>query len=176
MEFGRINGDNKTIRLPHVNPRLFNSYVQWLYTGNVIVLDSNEISEDIGGNTQYYQLTQLWFIAEELKDTGLRNTVIDAMMELHRESGQPITLSSIKLAYRKGCTGATLRNYIVDCHVAYLTMESLREMQKKIPFDFAFDLLCAKIKARDAGNVDHMRSFQHRCTYHEHYEDAPICI
>lgn len=82
----------KVIRLPKVDAKIFTTYLQWAYSGEIMLFDSNigpgddeEYDGDEDGLIRYHALVDFYNLADYLDDKLLRNKIIDEFFALDRE-------------------------------------------------------------------------------------------
>ncbi|KAK5713456.1 hypothetical protein LTR15_011156 [Elasticomyces elasticus] len=74
---GFKEAEEKVIRLPETTPATFGAYLQWAYSGSVVVVDDKELKADVTGTKNRWRLAKLYVLANFLADIPLQNKVID---------------------------------------------------------------------------------------------------
>ena len=108
-------GAKKLIRLPEVEPGMFSSYLNWVYTSNVVV-EVEEDSRDPEARLAYEQdgLMRLYVLGDVLDDLPLRN---QTLKDLANIVSQPSS-QSVTWAYEHTPAISNLRQVLV--HLAAL--------------------------------------------------------
>ncbi|KAK4952511.1 hypothetical protein LTR10_009317 [Elasticomyces elasticus] len=111
---GFREAQDKIIHLPDVGPATFRAYVQWIYSGNVVVVDGEELRSDDKGDQRQWRLIKLYVLGEILSDMLLRNKITDGYRECCRSNGYGAGPASIGLAYEHTPAGSTMRKLLLD--------------------------------------------------------------
>ncbi|KAK5695251.1 hypothetical protein LTR97_008757 [Elasticomyces elasticus] len=167
---------DKIIRMAEVEPATFRSYLQWLYSRDVVVLTAAELATDVKDESLVSRLVKLYLLADVLADTLLRNRIIDEIQLSLGKNNTCLGIGHINWAYESTPATSTLRKLIVDDHVRNSSWYAswLETARPSLPADFFADLAIGiaktnwkqPIRPRDAG----------RCTYHEHDDEFPSCV
>lgn len=75
MESSMIETVRNQITLPEESPKLFESFIKWLYTGDVAVADGVIVCHD---SLDFYILADKWCIEQ------LKNAITDSVKEFHK--------------------------------------------------------------------------------------------
>ncbi|KAK3621337.1 hypothetical protein LTR56_022873 [Elasticomyces elasticus] len=175
---GFREAQDKVTHLPEVSPATFRAYVQWIYSGTVVVMDSEELRSDYKGDQtseRQMRLMKLYVLADVLLDTLLRNKVIDEYLQCCRSAGGagPVTIG---LVYEHTPAGSTMRKLLLDEN-AYNIRERtswLEECRDQFNIDFLRDLVIAISKGHTKGSAENPWTSQ-PCRYHEHDDEFPRC-
>ena len=79
--------EDKTIKIHDFEPDVFDDYLQWVYTSVVpietgSILESSESGKLAEIRKRRNQLTDLYVLGYFLLDTSLRNTIVDAIIQV----------------------------------------------------------------------------------------------
>ena len=170
-------GQEKLIRLPEINIDTFLVYLQWVYSGRIVITDGHGKLLGAETTTSGYPLTQLYVTAEFLGDTLLRNKIIDRLRKLAGPKRGVPTLQMIHFAYENTATAkSTLRKLFVDCirltgsteffekHSDGLPKQLFVEMAMSWAEDSPLHTMTWRFLAKGSG-----------CHYHEHDDVVPTC-
>lgn len=167
-------GLEKLIRLPEVKSELFAVYLQWAYTGEIVVLDPEAAAKDDKGSRTYYELTRLYILADMLDDKLLRNTIIDHCFAVHREKRFKPATDTTTLTYQGLPESSTLRRLILVFYHEHTSPEWLTAASKKVPRAFLAELLIKAARGDSkCGSIERLE--RRKCEYHEHDEALPAC-
>lgn len=172
----------RIIRLPEEEPSNFETYMHWVYAGIVRPIAQEAFESALADDnndcipqcwlTLVGELAELYTIADRLDDRGLRNAIIDSILNDSDRSQLGPTVSAIQIAYSATAAGSMLRKLMVD----YLLRSPdehrkswLEATRESLPDDFIFDI------ALSAGAEPESPSLGSRCEYHEHEEGTPGC-
>ncbi|KAK3659395.1 hypothetical protein LTR56_001285 [Elasticomyces elasticus] len=166
----------KVIRLPDIKPSIFRAYLQWIYSGHVVVLTAAGLSADHKGIDSRVELVKLYALADVLADTPLRNRIIDEIRASLVEHQMGFGVRAICFAYENAPARCTLHRLIVDHNVhnskTYTTW--FEDYRTKLPSEFFTDLAIG-ISKTGWERPPHPRDAA-RCTYHEHDDECPKCV
>ena len=162
----------ETVRLPEVDVAIFKIYVQWIYTGEIVVIDPEELTDHESKNapTRYLRLTQLYVLADRLEDVHLRNAVVDTFLKLVDETRKCPSIRAIEKAYEQTAGGSMLRILFSDYYVQLDCAEWFKECREDLPQDFIFDVL---VQSKQCSKIE--PAWEDRCRYHEHNGKVPKC-
>lgn len=101
-------GAHKLIRLPEVEPDIFSSYLNWVYTGGLAV---NVPKQDpvTPKETKYGNFVKLYLLGDTLDDLSLRNSTMGILVN----SNYQLMPASITLAFEHTPTQSLLRKMLV---------------------------------------------------------------
>ncbi|KAK5683356.1 hypothetical protein LTS10_004887 [Elasticomyces elasticus] len=170
---GFKEAQEKVIHLPEVQPATFRAYVQWIYSGAVVVTDFEEHKTDVKGRSCRESLVKLYILADIIAHTLLRNKTIDEYVASCRSTEYGTNPALIKVAYKQCPAGSMLRKLFVDENVYFSTdrVAWLQEERDQFPVEFLRDLVVAM-----AGKTDALGDpWETSCEYHEHGDEFPSC-
>lgn len=105
----------RSLKLPDLNVEDFKRYIHWAYSGEVVVVDSEDGGEeDDKGAKERMLLARLYVVGDQLGETLLRNTVIDKMFDLNEKTGSGMGADPITIAYAQTPEGSKLRLLVRD--------------------------------------------------------------
>lgn len=167
--------DSKEVHLPDIELETFQTYVHWMYTGEVIVVDR---VDDKSGTAKesYGRIIQLYIAADRLENARLRNDTMTKLLERTRDGTLP-AVEAIRAAYQNTIEGSTLRRYVVDARHAQSAERStmwLKSHREELPLDFIVDYANALALYKGTTQVPDAR-LQPKCWYHEHNGELPYC-
>ena len=177
---------DKTIRLPEVQSADFETYMQWAYTGMIVLKNeatnvatneaTNEATQDDRRAKKlalHKELTRLYVLADRVDDMCLRNAVIDEFINRGDRSG--LGVFSTSFAYKHTPDGSTLRALIANTYASLAPWNRLgnnfKENKARMHEDFIFDMLVLCIQGGAT-----RPTWQNRCEFHEHNDEVPKCV
>ncbi|TKA81610.1 hypothetical protein B0A55_03559 [Friedmanniomyces simplex] len=165
----------KVVRLLEVSEETFRAYVQWMYSGTVVVMDKQEHEADADCCVHEVNLVKLYILADTLAALPLRNKTIDEYVVFSRSPSSGTVSLCIKLAYKHTPVGSRLRELFVDENVywsAYWTKWLKRQLHH-LPVEFISDLAIGMAERGWVRPTD--PCMREKCAYHEHDEEFPAC-
>jgi len=171
--------DDNTVQYPDCTPDVFAIYVQWIYSGAIVLLDTPALETDVLGSEQRKLLLGLYILADKLRDAALRNRTIDAYItSLHKAERSP-GVRAIKRVWDNTPESSQLRklllNYALHTSGECLASE-LQTNRESLPPAYMTDVAIAFAKADwDKSKL----VWPHKspaCTYHDHDLDDPPCL
>ncbi|KAK4897823.1 hypothetical protein LTR27_004595 [Elasticomyces elasticus] len=111
---GFKEAEDKIVRLPETAPATFRAYLQWAYSGGVVVVDEEELKADVEGQNCRWRLAMLYVLASFLADTPLQNKVIDEYIGSLRSVTYGIGPCGVVFAYEHTPAGSSLRRLLVE--------------------------------------------------------------
>lgn len=166
---------NGRINLPNVEPRAFECYIQWLYTGEVPVEFGKQGTTNMEvAFVAYDLLMDLYMLGHFLLDAGFQNAVIDSTLKTKRETTIYPGAGSIRQIWDETPEDCTMKRLITRWWVSSCKPTSV-EKEKHLPADFQVALLQGFIELRNNNNMLSRPSYDTRCDYHEHDDKLPEC-
>ena len=92
------------VLLPDTEPRIFEGYLQWLYTSTL----------SSSGPSEYHDMVEFYILGDFLDDLKFRNAALDRIMSRSLEIHNPPGPSAIGLAWEKMLPGSSLRQVITE--------------------------------------------------------------
>ncbi|KAK5703347.1 hypothetical protein LTR17_022213 [Elasticomyces elasticus] len=173
---GFKEAEEKVIRLPETTPATFGAYLQWAYSGSVVVVDEEELKADVTGTRNRWRLAKLYVLANFLADIPLQNNVIDNYVGSLRSTKHGTGLCGLKLAYEHTPTGSWLRRLFVEEWSGTIrhakNVKYFEANRDELPVEFQGDLIIALVALAEPVQKGIPMI---ACKYHEHNEEYPQC-
>ncbi|KAI4634342.1 hypothetical protein J4E83_001660 [Alternaria metachromatica] len=142
----------RIIRLPEDDPEIFNIYINFLYTGNVVTnaIEEPKTATHIVG--EMHVLGRLYVIGEKLQDKATKNSAIKSLLEVayEKDANGKIyspSIDTITYVYRGTCAGSLGRRLLVDLWVK-ISPEYMAKNAETLPKEFLIDLAVALLADR----------------------------
>lgn len=150
------------------------AYIQWVYSGDIVVEDNEEIATDDGPLFNgLSNLARLYVAGDVLGDTRIRNAVIDNIIKTHADTQVAPGCQSVAVAWNFTPEDSTLRKLIIDFYL-YASFDTwFKEVSAQFPRSFLVDLVCGRMANNNAAPT--LPSSANKCKYHEHDEFVPQC-
>lgn len=150
----------RIIKLPEDDPKVFNVYINLLYTGRVA---TDSLESPRTGKVrceEMYALGQLYVVCEKLQDKSTKNSVIQSLLEVGLEqepngSSYPPNINTIICVYRGTCAGSLGRRLLVDLWVK-INGEFLATNAEILPKEFLVDLAVTLLRDRPDKKPEHV--------------------
>ena len=176
----------KTVKLPEVDVESFSIYLQWLYTGEIVVSeeglddDANmrllpETERQRLGHQHHFPLLKLAVLADKLGDAQLSNNVTDAVIRVARILCIGLSPEHIRLIYEQLPENSTFRRLVVDFYKVKVRVSFLMENKAHFPADFIFDLMVDLKKDKAMSKSSAEKYPGDHCKYHQHNDKVPQC-
>jgi hypothetical protein len=94
----------KRVSLPDVEVRIFESYVQWLYTSELVT----------SGSSEAVDFAQLYILGDFLDDLAFRHAVLDSIMSGFLEDKRPPGGKAVQLAWDYTPSNSALRRLVKE--------------------------------------------------------------
>lgn len=172
-----IESQNRSIILPESRSRVFQSYAAYVYNGEIdICAEELDETNDPEGRNRFYQLTELYALADvTLDDKNLRNTVIDAILDLENKTGYQPAFSAIKHAYENSPGATPLCRLLLDNALAATHPAWLNSVWSMLPEAYVRALMHGWAHASCDRKITYQSSVEHpRCRYHEHDNEVLV--
>jgi hypothetical protein len=148
---------SRVIKLPDVEPCIFNLYLFWVYRGKLAVRnDWRIIQEDYSDTAPAIQssLVKLWILADRLADIRLRTATVDEMMlatsNIARSDGVLLFLPELTvIAWSATTPGRSLRRLIVDYYVCQVLAKNIEDHMDRYHPGFVKELALAALRTVD---------------------------
>ncbi|EMD01283.1 hypothetical protein BAUCODRAFT_61200, partial [Baudoinia panamericana UAMH 10762] len=132
-------GAERVVDLPHDQPRVFEAYSVWLYTGHLYVL--GEKHPENYGSIDYHHFIELYILGEKLLDRRFQNRVVDVIVAASIESPEVPGLITVNRAYEATPKGSPIRRLLCDIYVNGATMHWFRGyVSDAYPSAFLYDV------------------------------------
>lgn len=172
---------SRLVKLPDVDPAIFNYYLLWVYRGRLPVRNEWDVYcdgwEDDAIAVQS-DLVKLWILADRLADVRLRNAIMDEMVtatSIFEFPGFVLFRPEMTvLAWPETTAGRPLRRLILDYYVFYVYASDVEQDVDKHHPEFVKELMLASLRMVDERCEDWLYPKEKdRCHYHEHDETTP---
>ncbi|EMC94153.1 hypothetical protein BAUCODRAFT_112939 [Baudoinia panamericana UAMH 10762] len=169
---------SKEVKLPDIMPDIFEIYLQWLYTGELVYTDQ-DLNDMPGGDiilalAVYRALIRLAIAGDVLQDIPFRNAVVDATISVLPKIPILPSAGLINLAYENlPRAGGLIRLMVRDAAGSWIAQDTPCE---EGPAKFLADVIGELRTAMRNGTIlrDYVK-LEERCTYHEHNDRVPKC-
>ncbi|KAK5137755.1 hypothetical protein LTR08_007327 [Meristemomyces frigidus] len=175
---GFKEGEEKLVRLPEVDADVFPRYLQWAYSGEVVVASAEEVATDRG---MRLDLVQLYILAEYLADALLRNAITDLLRTVYTVAETGPGAAVLCLAYQTTSDKCTLQKLMLGWHlgtsgIKYNVLgEWYDDHGQSLPVAFYMGMTIAMAKMIAQGAKAPAFADAHKCAFHEHDEEVPAC-
>jgi hypothetical protein len=122
-------GQEKTVRLPDVEPKIFGRYVDWAY-GDVFV------AEEKGGRAIIATVIKLYLVGDVLEDVKLRNKAIRALTSYAVIENVSVNCSDINLIWDRTTPTSSLRRWVLENQVLRLNRLHFEQLLEKYPAEY----------------------------------------
>lgn len=193
-----LRGQERRIRVPLVEPTIFELYAHWLYSDKVEVeldmLETNAGAIEAGlcnsdecslqlsdapenealeehNKAETLQLTQLYVAADMLLDKELKLRVMDEMARRTGHHRLKLTSDTLLYVYANTTRGCGLRLFVFD---RFLSSKSekreryLLESESELPKEYFVDLAVRQVQMVGKDCRKISPRFNRRCRYHDH--------
>jgi hypothetical protein len=143
----------RPIDLSDEDPKIFQFYVQWLYSGTVAIqtrfINNSDAEGGLCGIVDKCSLIESYLLGEKLMDTAFQNAVMQGLIQcVKREESYPIN-SVIKRVYERTTTKSPLRRLLVDFWLWNGSSTWMCSyMNRELGTEFMNDLICALLEKR----------------------------
>lgn len=107
----------KDVALPHQSPRIFNIFVQWLYTQTFTL--SGAAGQDYCPSTTNW--CDLYEMADYLQVDSLKTQIKDALPRYKYVFEKDLQPSTISYVYSNSAKGRPVRKVLVECFVEHIS-------------------------------------------------------
>jgi hypothetical protein len=173
---------SRLIKLPDVEPEIFNSYLFWVYRDTLLIRNEWAFGEgdweDVAHAVQS-SLVKLWILADRLADARLRNALMDEMVTAtgRLELASEFVLFPPEvtvLAWSATTASRSLRQLILDYYVFYVLAKDVEKDVDEHHPEFVKELMLASLRMVDERCANwQVPVDKNGCHYHEHEEKAP---
>ncbi|GIZ47539.1 hypothetical protein CKM354_001062800 [Cercospora kikuchii] len=168
----------KVARLPEVDAGIFQIYITYVYSGNIVIskyggeeVYSND--NDPEGIMRFQVLIQLYSLANYLQDSNLKNKIIDYLMGPNELPALCPSTATINLAFATNSVESTLCQLLIDTSLYSCDPAILKDEWYHLPEGFIRGLSLGWAEASwNKGMTIEKPSTVARCKYHEHDEET----
>ncbi|KAK4542312.1 hypothetical protein LTR36_006965 [Oleoguttula mirabilis] len=174
---------DKTVKLPKQEPGIFAVYLQWLYTGDLILCEATP--EDLKDKPHedrqsaalehYGLLVPLAILADSLADSMLSNVVVDAILRVKYNMHFAPGPDQVRRAYGNLPENSPLKRLLVDMYLYDVGVAFVERIKASLPNDFVFDLMIAAKNVASSSGKGSKSYCQEKCRYHVHTDNVPKC-
>ena len=126
LEGSFFEAESRTVSLPDDNPEVFETFVQWLYIG--------EIRCTVELFDSYERWTSLivasWMLGDKLGCQAFQDAAMTQLLAYHNK-GDAIQISAVRAAYEGSPPGSKLRKWAVDQFLYEIKLEGYGEPGEK---------------------------------------------
>ena len=134
---------SKDMQLHGIDPAAYATYVQWMYSGKIVVMEPDQVKTDENGEKRYLLLAKLYVVADQLENRHLRNQTMTDLVEVLKSTNITTGASAISLAYERTPEKSALRRFMVDSHLitsGKAEAERIRGDRSQLPACFILDV------------------------------------
>jgi hypothetical protein len=160
-----LESTSRTIKLPEVEPDVFNAYLLWVHRKEHPTAPSDDAFELVE------DLVRLWLLADRLADFRLRNAVIDAILVELNDFTTSLNVFPPELAaqvWTATTQGRSIRRLIVDYYAKHVGATIVRGEVTEYHPEFTKDLLVKAIEVVKNDEENICPSMRDSCFYHEY--------
>lgn len=176
VEGGFKESKEKVIRLPEIDTESWSTYLQWIYSNEVVVLNPEEIDNDGYGVKRRNRLITLYLLADAVDDLTLRNKIVDEYVKVFK-STRLWECENISVLLNSVSESNKFRELILD-FILRSSPDSaayLQEISDQLPKSFLLEVATTLLTmALDLRNM-RMPTKTPACEYHEHDDNFPRC-
>ncbi|KAK3703249.1 hypothetical protein LTR37_014589 [Vermiconidia calcicola] len=173
----------RSVKLPEIDSESFSTYLQWLYTNEVVVSDEDITDEHIvkaryGERLPVFQrhfaaFFKLAILADKLGNARLANAVVDRIILVARVVRLGPSACNIATVYSQLPESSPVRSLVVAYYATEVKAEFMTKHKEQFPYQFIFDLMVHS-KKREEEKTSNTPSYPgERCRYHQHNEKVP---
>jgi hypothetical protein len=164
-------GLERVVRLPEVQPKLFQVYIHWAYTETVVLGAATTFSPM--GKPTCRGLVDLYLLGDVLDDTKLRNKAIQLLSVQVTEHSAP-SCQTISHIWSKTPTTSILRKWTVDVTIMNLNRVQFAENAESCPADYVFQVATKLLQQTDHVGRETMKEKLASPEYLEPESDASV--
>ena len=155
-------GQQRIVKLPDVEPHLFEAYIQWQYRGKINFGESP-------ASYNFVTLAKLYGFGERLVDGVFQDRVLDTIVAGVRDAERPAPGSvCVNTIYRNTPEGSPARRLMVDIYVN--SKFTLEEPEYEFLKDLTRALMDKRVLPKARDDYDALRTGS-PCVYHKHGKD-----
>lgn len=178
----------RTVELPETDPDNFATYLQWLYTRELVATETPDLHELKTEDRQvraeaasaiFATLIALGTLADMLMDSAFENAVVDEIIKTKEATEKVPSPAKINIIYANVPRNCNIKRLIVDYYASEVNTNFLIEERDYLHEDVIFDIMVRLHKDRKESaenGFDRLRpTWERRCDYHTHNDEVPIC-
>ena len=169
------------IRLPEVHVDTFNTYIVWLHTKEIDILEGSEAKlpwTDEHGRTLLqrlpldYRLIDCFSLGDDVQDASFRNSVIDEFIRLSEKDDTIPGLSSISYMCKKLSHDCRLVEVAADYYATHSDLYDFDKRLPRLPSSFVTAIARAAVRDRYRTLSERQPANREKCHYHDHVKGA----
>lgn len=175
-------GQSKIIKLPEVEPEIFDVYLQLLYTGEVVPAeeylpsrDDNSIAARGEIARQHWILIEAYLLADMLLDTKSKNAIMDYLIEALRVTQKMPSPETITDVFKRTIDTSPMRRLLIDFVALKVDPKSFKSFGTLYSPEFLVDVGLRLMEYKSDTSRRTSPSKSPRCAYHEHDEADSKC-
>lgn len=160
-----IASASRTIKLPDIEPDVFNAYLLWVHRKDLPTAPSDDAFELVEG------LVRLWLLADRLVDFRLRNAVIDGILVELGSFTTSLNVFPPELGVQVWSTttpGRSIRRLIIDYYAKHVGAATVQAQVAEYHPDFTRNLLVKAIEGVKNDEENICPSKRSSYFYHEY--------
>jgi len=171
-----------SVTLEEQDPKLFETYAQWLYSGDVYSGKDQALvdtPDHKSWDTEWDRLFQLHYLSVYYQDIGFGNATLDAMLEKFMSTKRfPIGYAS--QIYENTFEGSKLRALYVDFHVSLGLCKALLKKSNDedgAPYEFLHDVINeVAMQGHTFSELkgEYCVKFEFPCFYYHEHKSLPL--
>lgn len=173
----------KTIDLHDTPFEIFSIYLQWIYTGELVVSDEMApatTDSDVSAHHAFYGVLykiaiDLYIFADSMMDISLQNQVMDLLQATLFSSEVSLGLEEAKQMVGETMAKCPLRRLLVDSVCAHAEGDWFEIFGNDLPVEIMVELLAAFAAIRKSNKAAVCPTKAPKCTYHVHDEYHAAC-
>jgi hypothetical protein len=176
------DGDPHTIKFPLATPSKFEIYLQWLYTGQLVLdeddyrthTDDSEMQRSVASTKHFAPLVELSILADNLDDLSFSNAVVDEVISRSIATGMVPGIKEViridSVLQRHGGFRRWVAGKYAFCRAGF---------PNGLPNKFVHDLVVAlkgytEGKKSDGVTIPPQLSMTEPCNYHDQREGSQV--
>ncbi|KAK4501001.1 hypothetical protein PRZ48_006807 [Zasmidium cellare] len=180
-------GQTKVIKLPETAPEAFEVYLQYLYTGEIVVSakeinfpaiddESDEAQPALEEVSKAQELLMdTYILAEMLLDIDAKNALVDEFTWLLRRGRKLLLCPKIEDLFNATPNTSPMRRVLVDAVAFRIGEAGFRDSGYEYSNEFLMEVCLALMAVERGDKRNRLRSKPTRCEYHEHDDAHPQC-
>jgi hypothetical protein len=138
-----VGGKEKKVRLPEVEPKIFQSYVAWLYSGDYQMQACREDAEKVK-HSALDAAIELYLLGDILDDICFRNKMMDVLV-CHDLKRVPST-NTLRELWKRTPPTSPLRKMYIDRFILRVNREGFAQNLKGYPQELVQEIALSSLK------------------------------
>lgn len=178
----------RNIELLEADSNVFSTYLQWLYTGELIATEESRRQglRAIDSNTRlsvahatFKALAVLGIFGDMIMDSAFENAVVDEIIKTREATVYDPSTAAVRTIYNNTASSKNIKRLFVDYYASEVSTSYLAENRSALHEDMLFEIMIrlhGDRKALTVKDADRLRpSWESRCDYHSHSDKVPKC-